>query len=222
MSFKNGAHGDVFGLDRKYASKAMEERRSVILKCARTLIRKGKGDFSMRELAVESGVALGTLYNNFDGQADIVAQAILEVYVKRIYEPNLDIDESPLEHLRVRQSRVAAEVLRRPDFARQMVRIYFGGDRKLGALLHAESLNDKTALVAALRKRAVLAEGVEDHILSENLSVSQYGIIGRWAAGGIANKMLAYRLEFMTLMLLMATTRKSFQSKIQERLNQLN
>ena len=57
----------------------MAKRRSDILETARLLLTEQDGQFTMRELAAKSGVALATLYNIFGNQKELIGQAVIEV-----------------------------------------------------------------------------------------------------------------------------------------------
>src|SRR6185312_9677121 len=64
---------------RARVSEGEIRRRQNILAAARKLVaRVGYENFTMHDLASESGVALGTLYNYYQGKEDIVGAAYEE------------------------------------------------------------------------------------------------------------------------------------------------
>jgi len=108
---------------RQYDSPAMAERRREILETTRLMLSE-KDDFSMRELALRSGVALATLYNNFGNRDQLAAMAVMEVFEDILARPWEDPNVDFFDAIRLVRESVFDEISRVPAFARQMVAIY--------------------------------------------------------------------------------------------------
>ena len=207
---------------RRYSSDEMEARRQRILKAVRAFLRKGNTEFSMRALARDSGVALGTLYNQFGGRDALIAQAIKDVYISRLNVDEAMFDGDILEQVHQRQIRVAAEILRRPNFAKYMEQIYFGPESSIRTLIHTYSLQGKISLIDRIESGGHLQDWVAKEALAENLALAQHSVIAKWAVGEILNHQIAARLEQFALSLLVGAVSDPLLDRIRTRLIELS
>ena len=113
----------------KYSSDAMIARRKGILEAAQKLLSRDGGSFTMRDLAQESGVATGTLYNLFGSQDAVIAEAVIEVFEQRVTGMTTPDQESDaLALFEARSEAAYKEILRVPAYAKKMVQIYFNAE----------------------------------------------------------------------------------------------
>ncbi|WP_323799756.1 TetR/AcrR family transcriptional regulator [Parasphingorhabdus sp.] len=187
--------------ERQYASEAMAKRRSDILETARLLLTEQEGQFTMRELAAKSGVALATLYNIFGNQKELIGQAVIEVLRGSLTSWTVSEDVSLPEQVERRLESVVNEIFRRPAYARKMAELYFLPDPEgvVADLLHSVSLEDVSQAIIRLAERNVLAEDSDPNLIAREMVVIQYAVIARWSAGKFPDEQLLIRLKHVTL-----------------------
>lgn len=175
--------------------KRQEETRAKVLAAARDLIcQDGLEGLSVRKLAAEAGVAVGTIYNQFGDRAGVLLAMVrdgLEVLAKSL-DP--DIDGRPLDATR---SLVAA-LLDRYEAEEEVWRPVFlalksePGDHGLGVSgerLRGFMLADLArALDADMFERAVDIDVLADHLLD-----AQVALLTQWAFGTLTIKQFSER-----------------------------
>lgn len=187
--------------ERQYASEAMAKRRSDILETARLLLTEQEGQFTMRELAAKSGVALATLYNIFGNQKELIGQAVIEVLRGSLTSWTVSDDVSLPAQVERRLESVVREIFRRPAYARKMAEFYFHSDPEgvVADLLHNVSLEDVSQAIERLAERDMLAEDSDPDLIAREMVVIQYAVIARWSAGKFPDEQLLIRLKHVTL-----------------------
>ncbi len=185
----------------QYASEAMAKRRSDILETARQLLTEQAGQFTMRELASKSGVALATLYNIFGNQSELIGQAVVEVLRDNLTSWTASDDVSISEQVEQRLESVVSEIFRRPAYARKMAELYFLPHPQgvVADLLHNVSLEDVSQALKRLAERGMLAEDSDPDIVAREMVVIQYAVVARWSAGRVQDDQLLIRLKHVTL-----------------------
>lgn len=183
----------------EYASERMSERHEAILATAREMLSEGDGTIRMRDLAKRSGVALGTLYNRFGGKESLAGEAVVEVLRDRLVSWEDTHGQAPIDRMLSRIKSSVDEILRRPAFATKMVHIYFSAPKgdHIAQLLHTVPLAELKKGVAALSAEGLLSTKIDPDGLAEELLVSEYAVIARWASGDIEDDDLLPRLESM-------------------------
>ena len=187
--------------ERQYASKAMAKRRSDILETARQLLSEQGGQFRMRELASQSGVALATLYNIFGSQNELIGQAVIEALRDNLTSWTVADDVSIPDQVERRLESVVGEIFRRPSYARKMAELYFLPDSQgvVSDLLHKVSLEDVRQAIERLAERDLLAEDSDPVLVAREMVVIQYAVVARWAGGKFPDEQLLLRLKHVTL-----------------------
>ena len=110
----------------KYESRKMIARREHIVETALDMMARDDGEFTMRDLAKESGVATGTLYNLFGSQDALVAEAVGTVFEERVSAMVVLPDSDDIaELIRARNEASFQEIMRVPAYAIKMMQIYF-------------------------------------------------------------------------------------------------
>lgn len=189
----------------KYSSDAMVARRRRIIETALGLMAHNDGDFTMRDLARESGVATGTLYNLFGGQDALVAEAVMTVYEERVnalaVQPATD---NVADRVRVRGDAAHAEIMRVPAYAIKMAHLYFAGPpgSTVRDTLHAIPTMFWTGLLNDMDREGALGAWVAPVLLADELTSAQYGVVARWAAGDMDDKALRTRTFYVACALL--------------------
>ena len=187
--------------ERQYASEAMAKRRSDILETARQLLTEQAGQFTMRELASKSGVALATLYNIFGNQSELIGQAVVEVLRGNLTSWTVADDIAISDQVERRLDSVVEEIFRRPAYARKMAELYFLPDPHgmVSELLHNVSLEEVRQAIMRLAERGMLAEDSNPDIVAREMVVIQYAVIARWSGGKFPDDQLSIRLKHVTL-----------------------
>ena len=203
----------------QYDSPAMAERRREVLETTRLMLSE-KDDFSMRELALRSGVALATLYNSFGNRNQLVATAVMEVFEDILARPWEDPDVDFFDAIRLVRESVFDEISRVPAFARQMVAIYFDVSEKnpVRDTLHQVTIDQYAALLALLEKQGKLQKWVDSKNLAEKIAGAQYAHIARWAAGNLDDQELGRQLRDTVLIFVSAIATGDVADQANERL----
>ena len=184
----------------KYSSDAMVARRRRIIETALGLMARNEGDFTMRDLARESGVATGTLYNLFGGQDALIAEAVMTVYEERVdalaVPPETD---NVADVIRARGAAAYAEIMRAPAYAIKMAHLYFAGPpgSPVRDTLHAIPTAFWGGLLKNMDREGALAGWVNPALLADELTSAQYGVVARWAAGDMDDEALRTRTFYV-------------------------
>ena len=96
-----------------------ERTRGEIVHAAHTLfLEKGYSGTSMRQIAARAGIALGGIYNHFDGKEDIFAAVFAErhPYLEVLPYLEQDIGSNLEDFLRAIATRMVQVLNERPDF----------------------------------------------------------------------------------------------------------
>jgi AcrR family transcriptional regulator len=180
------------GSDFKPAVSARAEAtRGRVLDAAERLLREGKADFSMRDLAPAAGVSFATPFNQFGSKASIM-HALSRRRIDAMAA--LFAASAPLPTAADRVAlamRLAAQVmLDEPAVNRAVM-------GSIGAATHppGEVLAQSSALwVAALGRGEGLAADRRDaalHLLPRQLAFGFRGVLSFWSAGELADAALA-------------------------------
>ena len=208
----------------RYASDAMADRRARILEAAREMLVEEDGKFTMRDLAKRSGVALATLYNIFDSQDELVAQAVVQIFVDRI-EAMIPEETGSIFELIDRQQELShAEILRVPAYAKKMLSIYFneGTDSQIRHVLHGQAVAGNLRFLKPLAREKMLEPWVNVDLLASDMATASYAVISRWAAGEISDDALLARQSHMRFALLAGAVTGKFERQVKKRLSQLS
>ena len=207
----------------RYASDAMAERRERILEAAREMLVDQGGKFTMRDLAKRSGVALATLYNIFDSQDELVAQAVVQIFVDRVEKLIPKETGSVLELIEHQQDLSHAEILRVPAYARKMLSIYFSEDTggQIRDVLHGQAVGGNLRFLRVLAAENALGPWVNADLLANDMAVADYAIISRWSAGEVSDKGLLLRLKHLRLTMLAGAVTGKYERQIKKRLGQV-
>ena len=168
----------------KYQSDKMVSRRQRILETVQALLSRNDGQFTMRELARESGVATATLYNLYGSQGALIADAVADIFERRVNYSNGDpAAETISAAITSRHKAAYDEILREPAFARKMVEIFFNsdaGDPTHDMLLRVPANFGEQQLLMA-RNAGDLADWVNIPVLADQMARANYATINAWA-----------------------------------------
>ena len=132
----------------------MKGRRDKILDVAVNLAEEGGFDnVRQRDVAAHAGVALGTLYKSFRSKEEILAAALereAEV-LERKMESSPAQGDTPLERAGVFFQAVTRALLRKPNFARAVLRAMTSGEPEVTKNVVAYQGRMYGLIIAALR-----------------------------------------------------------------------
>jgi AcrR family transcriptional regulator len=168
-----------------------EPIRQRVIDAAERLLREGKADFSMRDLAAEAGVSFATPFNQFGSKAAIMhalAERRIDTVAKRFAE------QPPLpcaaDRVLLAIGIAAAGMLEEPKINRAVMGwIGTAGPVAGKALEHSAALwrlalGAGEGLDAARREEAL-------RCLPQQLAFAFRGVLSFWTSGELANDMLA-------------------------------
>ncbi|MFN3233565.1 MAG: TetR/AcrR family transcriptional regulator [Alphaproteobacteria bacterium] len=209
----------------KYESETMIARRARIIETALDMMARNDGDFTMRALAKESGVATGTLYNLFGGQEGLVAEAVSQVFEERVN--GMTVDPKNDEIAEVAEARSAAafkEMMRVPAYAKTMCQIYFSGEagNPVRQQLHDIPTNFWVDQLRRLQTEGALEEWVRIDALADEMTSAAYAVVSRWAAEDLDDEGLRRGNLFVVLTLLAGAVKGRHRESVARKLAQLN
>jgi AcrR family transcriptional regulator len=177
-----------------------------VIDAAERLLREGKADFSMRDLAAEAGVSFATPFNQFGSKAAIMhalAERRIDTMAKRFAE------QPPLPHAVDRVllaiGIAAAGMLEEPRVNRAVMGwIGTAGPIPGNALAHSTALwrlalGDGEGLIAS-RQEEALRE------LPRQLAFGFRGVLSFWTSGELADEALASSARQVASTLLLGFT----------------
>jgi AcrR family transcriptional regulator len=183
-----------------------EPIRQRVIDAAERLLREGKADFSMRDLAAEAGVSFATPFNQFGSKAAIMqalAERRIDTMAKRFAE------QPPLPHAVDRVllaiGIAAAGMLEEPKVNRAVMGwIGTAGPIPGNALAHSTALwrlalGDGEGLIAS-RQEEALRE------LPRQLAFGFRGVLSFWTSGELADEALAASAQQVASTLLLGFT----------------
>lgn len=168
-----------------------EPVRQRVIDAAERLLREGKADFSMRELAAEAGVSFATPFNQFGNKAAIMhalAERRIDLMAKRFAEqPPL---ASAVDRVLRAVGIAAAGMLEEPRINRAVMGwIGTAGPIAGKALAHSTALW-RLALGAG---EGLIATRQEEALrcLPQQLAFAFRGVLSFWTSGELADEALA-------------------------------
>jgi len=171
----------------------MAARRQRVLETALELLSENDGHFTMRDLASRSDVALGTLYNLFGSQDALLAEAVADVFERRVapevIQPEGDDIYATLSSW---YEGTFKEVMRLPVFAKAMAHIYFNGepDDRVRQMLHQVPRRFVKAQIERVKAAGDLVDWADPGLLADEMTASSYAAVSRWAAGDLTDSEL--------------------------------
>jgi AcrR family transcriptional regulator len=172
-----------------------EPVRQRVIDAAERLLREGKAEFSMRELASEAGVSFATPFNQFGSKAAIMhalAERRIELMAKRFSA------EPPLPNAADRvllAIRIAAEGMLEEPVVNRAVMGWIGTASptpgralELSTGLWRLALGDGRGLIAARKDEAL-------SILPRQLAFAFRGTLSFWTAGELADEALVVNAQ---------------------------
>lgn len=169
--------------------------RARVLDGAEALLRQGKADFSMRELAAEAQVSFATPFNQFGSKAGIM-QALSDRRIDLMEARYRAAPTAPAARTRVATAvAIAAAVMLEEPVVNRTVMGWLGTPMTEPGQVWTRS----TALWAL-----ALSEGdgrlrPEDGPLAQQLAFAFRGVLSFWTAGELANDALATQADAMAM-----------------------
>lgn len=183
-----------------------EPLRQRVIDAAERLLREGKADFSMRDLAAEAGVSFATPFNQFGSKAAIMhalAERRIDTMAKRFAE------QPPLpqaaDRVLLAIGIAAAGMLEEPIVNRSVMGwIGTAGPVPGKALAHSTALwrlalGDGEGLTASGQEEAL-------HSLARQLAFAFRGVLSFWTSGELADDALASSAQQVASTLLLGFT----------------
>ena len=208
----------------KYSSDAMIARRKGILEAVLKLLSQNDGTFTMRDLARESCVATGTLYNLFSSQDAVIAAAVIEVFEQRVTGiATLDQKGDPLALYEALIEAAHREILRVPAYAKKMLQIYFSGEpgQEVRRTLHKVPASFALQFFELLQADGQLNDWVAPEHLADQMPTAQYAAVERWAAKDIGDSALLENTLYATYILLAGATKGYTHDRVVNRLKEI-
>jgi AcrR family transcriptional regulator len=168
-----------------------EPVRQRVIDAAERLLREGKADFSMRDLAAEAGVSFATPFNQFGSKAAIMhalSRRRIDMMAKRFAEapPGPDARERVLLAIDT-----AVEVMLEEPRVNRAVMGWLGtaGPHAGQVMTHStalwrQALGDGEGFTARRREQAL-------RCLPEQLALAFRGVLSFWTAGELPDEALA-------------------------------
>jgi AcrR family transcriptional regulator len=180
-----------------------EPLRQHVIDAAERLLREGKAEFSMRDLAAEARVSFATPFNQFGSKTAIMhalSARRIDTMAKRFEEASLPLDTSDRVLLAID---TAVEVmLEEPEINRAVMGWIGAEGPSPGAVLaHSTALwslalGAGEGLTAALREQAL-------YRLPGQLAFAFRGVLSFWTAGELTDEALAQNAREMGRTLLL-------------------
>lgn len=180
-----------------------EPVRQRVLDAAERLLRRGKADFSMRDLATEAGVSFATPFNQFGSKVAIMhalSGRRIDTMAKRLAEMSPPADAAGRVLLAID---TAVEVMLEEPEINRVVMSWIGtaGPSSGKVLAHsttlwALALGAGEGLAEAERERAL-------RCLPEQLAFAFRGVLSFWTAGELRDGQLAAQAREMAKTLLL-------------------
>ncbi|WP_026359594.1 TetR/AcrR family transcriptional regulator [Sphingomonas sp. PR090111-T3T-6A] len=181
-----------------------EPLRQTVLDAAETLLREGKADFSMRDLAAQAGVSFATPFNQFGSKAAIMRALSgrrIDTMAKRFAEaPTLP---GAAERVLLATAIAVEVMLEQPDVNRTVMGWIgaaapsSGQVRAHSSALWAVALGAGEGLLAFRRDQALST-------LPAQLAFGFRGVLSFWTAGELSDKALALNARDVASTLLLA------------------
>lgn len=185
-----------------------EPLRQRVLDAAERLLRKGKADFSMRDLAAEAGVSFATPFNQFGSKAAIMhalSARRIDTMVERFVEATLPADASGRVLLAI--DTAVAVMLEESEVNRAVMGwIGTAGPSPGRVLEHSMALwslalGTGEGLAGAGREQAL-------RCLPGQLAFGFRGVLSFWTAGELPDEALASNARQIALTLLLGFTER--------------
>jgi len=196
----------------------MEARRQQILEAARGIIEiQGYDALTMRNLAVESGVTVPTIYNLIGNKEQVLFEAIEDQTVS--FASNLDRGQRDL--ISVVEATVR-HLIRRPRYYRALILVLTQSDRAASARRHVgRAIAEPIAnLLDELFEAGGLVEWVDREMLAQRLHAQLDMASVEWARGSLtaASFRASALVDLATTMLGLTsgTHRDSFEQIIRD------
>lgn len=188
---------------RTYQSKAMVERRASIIAATLAIIEEsGISAATIRNVSERAGVALRTLYLQFDNREAMIGTAIKEFFYQSIAEEGAGAGPQTIDEILSRIDRLTRIMKRKREYSRELAPVYFSSslDRGIYAILRDIAISHVTPfldnLVAEDRNR--LAK-TELHFLHTLIANAEYSIIDDAMNGRLPEQKLGTFLKIGVL-----------------------
>lgn len=198
--------------------------RARLLAVARKQIAEvGPERVTVRELAAESGMSLPTLYTHFRSREELLVAAVgerLAMILEGLQHPS---GARGLDRLLSDSDGVAEEMLRLPDYARNLLEMFARtGRRDSTAMTVARQLQGATQLaLEEIQSDGMLAGWVDIPLLAQSMQGSLNDVSFAWAAGRIPSDQLSTHFRFRVLLMLFGLCSGSLRERVEAELRQL-
>jgi len=202
----------------------MVSRRLRIIEVTQALLSEGDGQFTMRDLATKCGVATGTLYNLYGSQDALIADAVTDIFERRVLDmaaaaPNASLYRA----ITARQDAAYQEIMRAPIFARIMVELYFSGEpnSRVWQVLH--TIPTETAINQLEQVKALgdLEDWVDIPRLADQVIRANYAVVSSWATGMLSDEEFAVETLYGAYAMILGALKGTSRAEVKAALLQL-
>jgi len=202
----------------------MASRRLAILETAQALLSQDDGQFTMRDLAKKSGVATGTLYNLYGSQDALIADAVADIFERRVVGlTSMPAEQSLVSEITSRQQAAFHEIMREPLFAKKMVELYFSSEpgSRVREMLHAIPTESTIGQLERIRALGDLHRWVDIERLANHMTRANYAAVSSWAAEELTNEEFNDEILYVTYVNLLGALKGATYEQVREALSHL-
>lgn len=215
---------------RTTAAPVMTERQSArierILEATKQLLGEvGADKLTMRDVALASGVAEGTLYNRFGTKDGLLTTAVLDYFQQAIELRVMHRrEQTPLRKLIFSAEVVVDSIMQAQGFARALMSTYFriGNDRSMPTELAKAIRKTWMPILTEMSSAQQLAPWIALDLLARDLCDREMGVVLKWAQGDVPDTQFRDALIFALLMPLLAVSAGKQAKDIEAELIKLN
>jgi AcrR family transcriptional regulator len=198
MRARGGGNGDDEGgegpaASPRLAASQLKRLRRIVDAAVRLAEQGGFGGVRLRDVAEESGVALGTLYRYFRSKEDILVYALTEEIdaLEQRIAAKPPAGSTPLERVVAFFSTATRGMTRKPNFARAVLRAMASGEAETTSRVAAFHLRLSAMILAAIRDvpldpgahKSGLDEGTREAAVAAVLQQVWFAALVGWLGG---------------------------------------
>ncbi len=198
--------------NRKTPSTAQALRHARILDQTKRLMSQvGADRMTVRDLAIASAVAPGTIYNRFGSKDQVISLAVIDHFEKVIRSRlnNYAGAKSPLDKIVLGLDLIASDCLKGPAFASAMMSAYFkvGVQRRMLGSLYQALYDIWLPVLLEMQQGKLLRPWVLAAALCVEICDREFGVVVKWVQGDMPQADLRERSRFAVLSILLGASR---------------
>lgn len=210
----------------KQLTQLQASKLARILEATKQLLATRSAEqLTMRDIAVASDVAEGTLYNRFGTKDGLIATVLLDYFDQAIGSLIAHRKSAmPADTFAYGLGVIARAVVAASNFARALMSTYF---RVSAEHLPADHLAQRVfdtwlPVLEEMRHRQLLAEWVSIELLNVEICDRLFAVVVKWAQGKIPDRELRNQLHFAIFMILLGVSTGAQADAVRAMLEHLN